>query len=363
MCWNVKSLGVVMMATLMLICPILSFGAERTLSGAGATFPEPLYSKMFDIYNRQYGTRIQYQGIGSGAGMRDLIAKRVDFAGTDIYLSVQDSEEGVTPLVRIPTCLGAVAIIYNLPDNPKVRFSSDVVAEIFLGRITKWNDPKIVSLNKEARLPDMAIAVVYRADESGTTHIFTDYLSKTSLEWAKSMGKGTSAVNWPRGQGAKGNPGVTGMVKQIPGSIGYAELTYAVANNMSFGAIQNKSGKFVEPSPHTVTIAAKAAGKCDNDISITDTSAPEGYPISGFTWLVVYREQAYEGRSRETAEELVKMLNWITHEGQRYAAPLRYVPLPGTIVKKAEAAIRSITYKGTPIQRKRHLRPIARGKA
>jgi phosphate transport system substrate-binding protein len=348
-----ESISVLAIVAIVFLYPVLLFGAEQTLSGAGATFPEPFYSKMFASYYLRHGTKIAYQGIGSGAGMRELIGKRVDFAGTDINLSEQDLGQGTAPLVRIPTCLGAVALIYNLPGNPKIRLTSEVAADILLGKIVKWNDPRIHSFNRSVKLPDMSITVVYRSDESGTTSILTDYLSKTSAEWRNTMGIGKSSVNWPKGEGAKGNAALAGMVRQIPGSIGYVELTYAIGNGMSFCAIRNKSGNFIEPSPETVTIAAKAMPRHDNGISLTDTSAPNGYPISGFTWIVLYKEQSYDGRSREAAEELVMMLSWITHEGQKYAAPLRYVPLPRTIVKKTESVVWSITYNGVPVMKNR----------
>jgi phosphate transport system substrate-binding protein len=337
------------------LCSSSSGGTERFINGAGATFPEPLYYRMFDMYHRQHGTKVNYRGEGSGAGMRELLAKRVDFAGTDIGGKEpgQHEEGAAQPLVRVPTCLGAVAVIYNLPDNPKLRFTSDILGDIFLGRISKWNDPRLVAVNSGVKLPDLAINVTYRSDESGTTYIFTDYLSKTTAQWRKAMGAGTPYMDRPMGLGAKGNPALTGMVRQITGAIGYVELTYAVANGMTFGSVKNRAGKFIDPSPVTVASAANAGGPSENGISLTDTSMPDGYPIIGFTWLVVFKEQNYGGRSKETAEDLVKMLHWVTHEGQKYASPLRYVPLPRILVKKTEAILRTITYDGVPLFGKR----------
>ncbi len=306
---------------------------------------------MFDICQCRYGTRITYRGIGSGAGMKELTGRRIDFAGTDINLPEQDPGQGqiAEALVRIPTCLGAVAIVYNVPGNPRIRLTPEVAADIFLGRITKWDDPRVHSLNGSIKLPEMSITVVYRSDESGTTSILTDYLGKTSAEWRRTMGTGKPSVNWPKGEGAKGNAALAGMVRQIPGSVGYVELTYAIANGMSSCAIRNRSGNYIEPSPKAVTFAAKAMHTYDNGISLTDTSAPNGYPICGFTWIAFFREQSYDGRSRETAEDLVRMLSWITHDGQKYAPPLRYVPLPRAIVKKTESVVRSITYNGVVV--------------
>ena len=252
-----------------------------------------------------------------------------------------------------PPCLGAVAIIYNLPDNPKLRFTGDVLADIFLGKIVRWNDPKLAALNRGVTLPDLEINVVYRSDESGTSYIFTDFLSKASEGWRKAMGPGKPFPGWRTGQGVKGNPSLTGMVRQVTGSIGYVELTYAVANAMTFGSVRNKSGNFIEPSPATVTGAANAMAKPDNGISLTDTPAPDGYPISGFTWIVVFKEQNYGGRSRESAEDLVRLLYWVTREGQKYAPSLRYVPLPAEVVKRTEVVLKSITYGGTRVLTKR----------
>jgi phosphate transport system substrate-binding protein len=246
-----------------------------------------------------------------------------------------------------------VVLIYNLPENPKLRFSSEVLADIFMGKITRWNDPRLSSANPKVRLPDLAISVIHRSEESGTSYIFTDYLSKTSAAWRNALGAGKSFLTWPMGQGAMGNPGLAGMVRQVSGAIGYVELTYAVANGMTFGSILNKSGRFIDPTPATVMAAAGASAKLGKGIAFTDTPVPDGYPISGFTWLVIFREQCYGGRSRETAEELVRMLHWVTHEGQKYAAPLRYVPLPREAVKRTDSILRSITCNGVQVMRKR----------
>jgi phosphate transport system substrate-binding protein len=250
--------------------------------------------------------------------------------------------------VHIPTCLGAVVLAHNVPGNLEIRLTPQVVADIFLGKITKWNDPQIVAVNPGVRLPDMAIVVVHRSDGSGTTFIFSDYLGKVSAEWKQKVGVGKS-LNWPVGLGAKGNPGVAGLVKQLPGSLGYVELVYALQNKMSVARIANRAGNFVLPTIESVSAAAAVTMPADTRVSITDTSAEDGYPISGFTWLIVYREQAYAGRSREDALQLVKMLSWMIDEGQQFTEPLQYSPIPKEVAALADSIVAGITYQGTPL--------------
>jgi phosphate transport system substrate-binding protein len=318
------------------------------LLGAGATFPYPLYSKMFDVYYREYGVKINYQAIGSGGGIRQLINKTVDFGASDAFLSENELKKLKNPILHIPICLGAVAITYNLPQNPEIKFTPDIIADIFLGKIKKWNNERLRKINPEIKLPDMDIIVVHRSDGSGTTFIFTDYLSRVSNEWNKRIGKGKS-VRWPIGLGAKGNTGVAGLIKQIPGSIGYVELVYAIQNKMPVGIIKNKKGNFVKPSIESVMYSGDVKLPDDTRTSIVDTEHPRGYPISGFTWIIVYREQNYNSRDERRARELVKLLWWMTHEGQKYMKPLHYAPLPQSALKKAERIIKSITYKGRPV--------------
>ncbi|HEY3276687.1 MAG TPA: phosphate ABC transporter substrate-binding protein PstS [Syntrophorhabdaceae bacterium] len=322
---------------------------EQELLGAGATFPQPLYSKLFDAYNQQYGVKINYQGIGSGGGINQLIKRTVDFGGTDAFMTAKELKDAGAPVLHIPTCLGAVVVTYNLPGNPKLKFSPDVVADIFLGKISKWNDPRIAALNPDARLPAQTISVVHRADGSGTTYIFSDYLSKVSKDWKEKIGAG-KALNWPAGQiGQKGNPGVAGYVKQTTGGIGYVELIYALQNKMVYGAIKNKAGKFIEPTVKSVSASANVKLPDDTNASLTDTDGADGYPIGSFTWLIFYKEQNYGGRSRVHAEALVKMLNWIVTDGQKYVEPLQYSPLPREGVLKAQKIIQSMTYQGAPL--------------
>ncbi len=323
-----------------------AMGSE--LIGAGATFPYPFYSKLFDTYHKEKGVKINYQAIGSGGGIRQLTKKTVDFGGTDAFMKEKDMENASSPILHIPTCLGAVVVTYNIPGNLSLRLTPDIIADIFLGKITKWNNKRINSINPQLKLPDMNIVVVHRSDGSGTTFIFTDYLSKVSSEWKEKAGTGKS-LNWPAGLGAKGNSGVAGLVKQIPGSIGYVELIYAMSNNMPYADIKNRSGVFVKPSIESVSLAAEVAMPDDTRVTITDTGATDGYPISGFTWLIIYKEQNYKGRSKEKAETLLNMLWWVLHEGQQLAEPLHYAPLPKRVAEKGEAILRSATYNNKKI--------------
>jgi len=325
------------------------YAAERELIGAGATFPQPLYSKMFDVYYQQFKIKVNYQGIGSGGGINQLIKKTTDFGGTDAFMTDKEMKEAGAPVLHIPTCLGAVVVTYNLPGNPKLNFTSDIIADIYLGNITKWNDSRIAAINPGVKLPDLTVSPVHRADGSGTTYIFSEYMSKTNKAWKERLGTGKS-LNWPANQiGQKGNPGVAGYVKQTPGAIGYVELLYALQNKMAYGNIKNKSGQFIEPTPKSVSLAADVKMPDDTNISLTDTEAKNGYPISGFTWLIFYKEQNYGGRSKARAEALVNLLMWIIKDGQKYVEPLQYSPLSKEAVSKAEKIIRSMTYDGKPL--------------
>jgi phosphate transport system substrate-binding protein len=326
-----------------------AFAAEQELIGAGATFPYPLYSKMFDAYNKEYGVKVNYQAIGSGGGIRQLINKTVEFGGTDAIMREADSKAAGAPVLHIPICAGAVVVTYNLSGNPQIKLTPDVISDIFMGKIKRWDDQRIKAKNPGAPLPEIEITVVHRSDGSGTTSIFSDYLSKVSKEWKDKVGAGT-ALNWPVGLGAKGNPGVAGLVKQTPGSIGYVELIYALQNKMPYGAIQNKKGKFITPTLQATSMAANITLPDDMRVSLTDTSAADGYPISGFTWILVYKEQKYGDRTEAKARSLAKLLDWMTHEGQKYAEPMHYAPLSKSAQDKADKLIKSITYDGKPIK-------------
>ncbi len=325
-------------------------GETTTLLGAGATFPYPLYSKWFYIYHQITGVKVNYQAIGSGGGIRQLLNRAVDFGGTDAFMSDEELAQAPARILHIPTALGAVVITYNLPGNPHLRFTPQVLADIFLGRITRWNDPRLVKINPEVKLPNMKIIVVHRSDGSGTTNIFTDYLSKVSKEWSKRVGQGKS-VKWPVGLGGKGNAGVAGLITQIPGSIGYVELAYAEQNHLPVSAIKNRAGNFVRPTLESISQAANVPLPPDTRVSITDTAAPRGYPISGFTWIILYKEQHYSGRSKTRAKALVDLLWWCIHQAQRYNESLLYGKLPPAAVERAEAILKSVTYNGKPLLR------------
>lgn len=321
---------------------------DKGLLGAGATFPYPLYSKMFDVYHKKYDIQINYQSIGSGGGIRQLKNKTVDFGATDAFMT-EEALAGVSEeIIHIPTCLGAVVVTYKLPGNPSLKITPSLLADIFLGKIKKWNDERIQKVNKGVDLPNLNIFPIHRSDASGTSFIFTDYLAKVSGEWKKKVGAGKS-VKWPTGLGAKGNEGVAGLVKQTKGSIGYCELAYTVQNDMPQAAIKNKAGNFVAPEIASISKAAAMEIPSHTRVSITNTAAPQGYPISGFTWIILYKEQNYNNRSKEKAQSLVNLLWWMIHEGQQYCEPLDYAPLPAAAVEKAEALIGKVTYENTPL--------------
>ncbi len=304
------------------------------LNGAGATFPYPIYSKWFSDYAAATGTKINYQSIGSGGGIRQLSAQTVDFGASDSPMSDEEMAKATGgEIIHIPTVMGAVVVTYNLPSiSTPLNLTSDLVADIFLGKITKWNDPKISAVNSGVTLPSENILVAHRSDGSGTTFIFTDYLATVSDAWNKGPGRGKE-VKWPAGLGAKGNEGVAGQVKQIPGSIGYVELAYAKQNSLQYANIRNKAGKFVTPSIASVTAAAAGTASelpADTDYRVSIVNAPgdESYPISSFTWILVYENQL----KTEKGKKLADFLNWMLANGASSAEALDYAPLPKNIV-------------------------------
>lgn len=322
---------------------------DNTLLGAGSTFVYPLFSKLFYVYNQNTGIKINYQSIGSGGGILQLKNKTVDFGDSDAPLTDEQTKNMGADVLHIPMCSGAVVISYNIPGvTDTLKLTPDVIAGIYLGQITKWNDSKITNINPGVKLPAMPIAVAHRSDGSGTTNIFTDYLSKISPEWKSKVGKGT-AVNWPVGLGGKGNEGVSGLIKQTPGGIGYIELAYAIQNKMFFAKIQNKSGNYITPSIASTSAAGDVPLPADSKVSLTDTDAPDGYPISGFTWVLIYKEQNYNNRSEKQAENLLNLLWWNIHQGQQYCAGLYYAPLSKEATTVAENILKSATYNGKPI--------------
>ncbi len=314
------------------------------LTGAGATFPYPLYSKWFSEYAGSTGVKINYQSIGSGGGIRQLSEGTVDFGASDSPMSDEEmSKAKGGPILHIPTVLGAVVITYNVPRlSVPVNLTAKAIADIFSGRITKWSDTRITSLNPVLTLPNTDILVVHRSDGSGTTYIFTDYLSTAVPAWATSVGKGKE-VKWPVGLGAKGNEGVAGQVKQTPGAIGYVELAYAKQNSLATAAITNKAGKTILASVPSVTAAAAAAAKAlpantDYRISIVNAPGADSYPISSFTWILVYQHQTDAAKGRK----LIDFLNWALTEGEAEAPPLDYAPLPSAMAASVKARLTTI---------------------
>jgi phosphate transport system substrate-binding protein len=326
----------------------LGFSQSVELVGAGATFPAPFYTKLFDEYNKQFGAKVNYQAIGSGGGIAQLKSKTVDFGASDGTMSDADLKAAPAPILHVPIIAGAVVATYNIAGSPELKFSADVLADIFLGKVTRWNDARIAALNAGVNLPTTTITVVHRSDGSGTTFAFTDYLAKVSSDWKSKVGMGTS-VQWPAGVGGKGNAGVAGLVKQLPGSIGYVELIYALQNNMAYASIKNKAGAFIKPSLASTSAAFKVAIPDDTRVSVTDTDAADGYPIATFTWILLYKEQNYGNRKQAQVDATVKLLWWMIHEGQRYAEPLQYAALPAPALAKAEAVLKSVTFNGSPV--------------
>ncbi len=345
------NLGIIALIFIASVVPGQKMNAQsgsKELLGAGATFPYPLYSKMFDVYNNEKGIKINYQSIGSGGGIKQLQNKTVDFGASDAPLSDAEMGQMPTPVVHIPTCLGAVMITYSLPGDPKLKLTPDVIADIFLGTITKWNDKRIADLNTGVKLPDMAISVIHRSDGSGTTYVFSDYLSKVSATWNTKPGKG-KALDWPVGIGAKGNEGVGGMVKQIPGSIGYVELAYVMQNKMASAEVKNKSGNYIEASIKSISAAAAVSLPEDLRVSLTNTDAKDGYPISSFTYVLVYLNQSYDSRTVEKAKETITLVKWMITEAQQYAAPLIYAPLPKEAAVAAMKQLKKVNFNGKGI--------------
>lgn len=318
------------------------------LTGAGATFPAPLYSKWFDEYHKLTGTKINYQPIGSGGGISQVTLGTVTFGASDGIMT--DSQEAAAraafgPILHIPMTAGSEAIIYNLPGVTGLKLAPDVLADIYLKKITKWNDNRITTINSGLSLPNLDIAVVHRADGSGTTNIFTNYLSKVSEEWKTKVGNANS-VNWPGDIGGQGNAGVAGQVQQIPGAIGYVELAYALQNKLPYASLKNAAGNYVSPTLASTTAAAQGVTLPDDmKIMLTNSTNTDAYPVVGFTWILVYQDQS----NKDIGVSLVKMLWWAIHDGQKFCEGLSYAPLSAAAVTRAENEIKSIKYQGQPI--------------
>ena len=328
---------------LVLVCALLAFPAvaQTTLNGAGATFPYPMYSKWFSEYHKLHPEiQINYQSIGSGGGIRQVINGTVDFGASDGPMTDEMLKEAKTKILHMPTVLGADVPAYNIPGvTAELKFTPEALAGIFLGKITKWNDKAITSANSGVNLPDRDIIVVHRSDGSGTTYIWTDYLSKISPEWQSQVGKGTS-VKWPIGLGGKGNEGVAGSIRQLQGSIGYVELIYAVQNNINYGSVKNTAGNFVKASLDSVTAAAASAPKMPADFRVSITNAPgkDAYPISSFTWLLIPEQSKDAAKGKILAD----FLNWMVTDGQKMTTALSYAPLPESVVQKEKDAIKQV---------------------
>ena len=325
-------------ALLLLVLPL---AAQTKLNAAGATFPYPIYSKWFNQYHQEHpDIEINYQSIGSGGGIRQVTAGTVDFGASDGPMSDEQLASAKVKIIHLPTVLGAVVPAYNIPGfKGELKFTPEVIAGIYLGKITSWNDPAIAKINPGVSLPNQGIIVVHRSDGSGTTYIFTDYLSKVSNEWRDSVGKGTS-VKWPTGLGAKGNEGVAGMVRQMEGAFGYVELIYALQNNISFGPVKNAAGSFVKASLESTTAAAASVKTMPADfrVSITNPPGKDAYPIASFTWLLVPAD--WKDKNKEKI--IVDFLNWMLDQGQNMTADLNYAPLPDAVKQKEREAIKTI---------------------
>ena len=334
------SIGILALAAL----PVL--GASKLLiNGAGATFPFPLYSKWFSTYNKMHpDVRINYQSIGSGGGIKQVTEKTVDFGASDAPMSDEELSRA-QGIQHIPTVMGAVVLVYNVPGLQSLRLTPETLAGIFLGKISNWNDPALAKDNPGAKLPDTPIAVAHRSDGSGTTYSFTDYLSKVSAQWKSGPGTGKS-VNWPTGLGGKGNEGVTGLVKQNEGGIGYVELAYANQNKLPVAEMKNHDGAWVKPTLEAVSAAAaKAQIPDDYRISITDQPGKDAWPISTFTYLLVYKDMPDAAKG----EALLQFLWWAAHDGQKLASALEYAPLPPPVVSKVESTLRKLTVQGKAV--------------
>ncbi len=320
----------------------------QELSGAGATFPLPFYNVVFEEFGLVNGDQVAYGGIGSGGGVRNLRDKIVDFAGSDAFLTDKEMSE-MDAVVHVPTCMGAVVVAYNLDGVEELKLSGEVIADIFAGEIKMWNDERLAALNPDVKLPEEAIIPVYRSDGSGTTFVFTDYLTKVSPMWKEKFGAGKS-VNFPLGQAAKGNPGVAGVIKQTPNTIGYIGSEYAFAQKIPYASIRNAKGEFVLPSSATISAAASGEIPADTRCSITNSEADGAYPISTFTWMIIYKEQNYSDRTKEQAVATLDLLMYIlSDEAQHITSEVHYAPLPEKAKELSMKNLNAVTYDGISI--------------
>ena len=320
----------------------------QELSGAGATFPLPFYNVVFEQFAQVNGDAVAYGGIGSGGGVRNLRDKIVDFAGSDAFLSEKEMKD-MPEVIHVPTCMGAVVLAYNLDGVNELNLSGEVIADIFAGNIKMWNDARLAALNPGVNLPSEAIIPVFRSDGSGTTFVFTDYLTKVSPMWKEKFGAGKS-VNFPSGQAAKGNPGVAGVIKQTKNSIGYVGSEYAFAQKIAYAKILNQRGEIVEPTAVSISAAASGEIPADTRCSITNADAAGAYPISTFTWMIIYKEQNYSGRSKEQAVATLDLLQYIlSDEAQKITSEVHYAPLPAKAKELSLKNLKTVTFDGTAI--------------
>ncbi len=320
----------------------------KSLTGAGASFPFPLYQEMFAQYAKINGVQVNYQSVGSGAGQNQIIAQTVDFGASDSFMKDDKLKEAKGDIVHVPMAAGAVVPTYNVTGvTSNLNFTGTVLADIYLGKISKWNDKQIVALNKKIKLPDLAIQPVYRSDGSGTTSIFVDFLSKVSSTWSDTVSKGPqNTVKWPVGIGAPQNAGVAGLVKQTPGAIGYVEAIYAKANKLEYGFVRNASGKFVDGGDLKQIALASDSKPLPADTRVTFTNSDIGYPISGFTWILVYKNQKYNNRTEAQGKTVVSLLKWMLSDGQKIHNQLGYAQIDGSALEKAKKIVASINYGG-----------------
>ena len=345
-----SSIMTLTIAIAMVSCGNTTNGVRKAqeLSGAGATFPLPFYNVVFENFSQVNGDVVAYGGIGSGGGVRNLRDKIVDFAGSDAFLSEKEMAE-MPEVIHIPTCMGAVVLAYNLDGVKDLKLSGEVIADIFAGNIKMWNDERLVALNPDAKLPNESIIPVFRSDGSGTTFVFTDYLTKVSPMWKEKYGAGKS-VNFPSGQAAKGNPGVAGVVKQTKNSIGYVGSEYAFAQKIPYAKIQNQRGEIVEPNAASISAAASGEIPADTRCSITNSDAEGAYPISTFTWMIIYKEQNYSDRSKEQALATLDLLKYIlSDEAQNITSEVHYAPLPAKAKELSMTNLKTVTYDGVAI--------------
>lgn len=324
-------------------------GGTTKLSGAGATFPAPFYNIVFKKYSEVSGNTVTYGAVGSGSGIRSLKDKTVDFGATDVFLSDQEIKEFGAEVVHVPTALGAVVLSYNLSGVKDLKLNSEIISEIFRGKITNWNDPKIAEINSNQTFPNKEITPVYRSDGSGTTSVFSEYMSKINEAWKKEIGTGKS-LKFPVGVAAKGNPGVAGVIAETDGSIGYIGSEYAMALNIPSASLQNSSGNFVVANDKSISVSAEVDVPDDMRMIITNSSNPDAYPITTFTWIILYKEQNYNDRTELTAKALVNLLSYVTGtNGQDIAVKTYYAALPPKVQAKTDAIIKSVTYNGQSV--------------